>query len=511
MNEYVLSIDFGTGSGRCMLYELGRGAIASKARSWSYTRSQDSPPSAFEFDADEFWQIIATLIRETVQSCEINPSAIKAVSSTSQREGIVLLDTSGREVYAGPNLDFRQPAVAEWQSRISPQRVYQLTGHWPVPMFAPFRLLWIKENRPQTFRRLWRLLSINDWILFRLSGEIAAERTNAVETLLYDIHSRKWSIELTDAFQVPFEILPEIVDAGDVVGRVSNRAADETGLSPGTLVVAGGSDTQSALLGMNVIKVGQIGIVAGSWSPIQKIVDRPTIDDKQRLWTGCHVIKGQYVIESSAMMGGLIYRWFAEALGKVLGMGEMNDLYAFMNGLAANASAGANGVISLLGQSIMNAADWRGSGDGGFIIPLPVTNSIGLGEMARSILEGMAFAIKANLEQLEEVAGGNMEPLRVGGGNAANELWLSILAAVTEREVQVPLNIETSSVGCAICAAVGTGAYSTLSSAAQSMGGMRKSIVPDPVETQEYRLPYERWKRMYSHLTKLNSLHSLSG
>lgn len=497
-SRYLLAVDVGTGAGRCFLISLDGKYVFKSYREWSYYQPSDAGPGALEFSAEEFWAILAELIREVIAKSGIRPDRIAAVSSTSQREGFVLLDREGKEIYAGPNLDTRIPSSAKLGLiEKHKEEIYQATGHWPTPMFAPYRLLWLEEKRPNLFKAASRLLLLNDWVLYRLSGETYSEPSNAAETLLFDIKNLRWDRDLIEKLGLPPDIFPEIARSGDQIGVVTAEAAKETGLRAGTPVVIGGADTQCALLGTGAIKDGDLSIVLGTFAPQQIVLPEPVIDANYRVWSGCHVVPNKWILESSAMEAGQVFRWAREFM-----FPDSSGEYELMDKEAALAPKGAQGVRAFLGPRILK--DYRElvwDMYGGIVMPLPVfTNHITRREFFRAILESIAYAIWASIEKLVDIAGIQPAELRACGGLSNSQTLMRILADVSGMEVVVPLYEEGSSVGAAICAGVGCGAFSTYSEAVDSLVRFGREYVPDVSEQPVYRELYVEWRNMSEKL-----------
>ncbi len=508
-DEYLMALDAGSGAGRCFLVSLDGKHAVSAYREWGYSQPAGAGPLAWEFDPAAFWKTLASAAREAPERASIRPSQVVAVSSTSQREGMVLLDRAGCEVYAGPNRDFR--AIEEGQ-RIAEDHasdIYRRTGHYPNALFAPARLLWQKAHAPEVYARAACLLMINDWVLFRLSGERACEPTNASETCLYDLHTGRWALDLVGTLGLEPSLLPPILPAGSRLGAVSVEAAGETGLVAGTPVAVGGADTQCGLLGSGAIAEGDVAAVAGTTTPVQLVTAAPAIDPQERLWTGAHVVPGTFVLESNADYTGSVYQWYRDAFGaaeEASAAGGGESAYEIMNHWAEAAGPGAGGVRSFIGVSVMDAK--------GLFEPLNVVTGLAPWPgalpsrklLARAILESLAYAVRANAAQIEAVSGRAPRALGVCGGLAKSRLYLEVLANVMGVPVRAPRYKEASAVGAAICAGTGVGAYGSLAEGARALGAAEEEVAPDAALSNAYGALYEEWVRTREGLLGLSGV-----
>ncbi len=501
-DRYVLAIDAGSGGGRVLIIDLRGNLVSSASQDWSYDVSADAGPLGKEFDAERFWGIICQLIAEAIEKSAIAPIDIIAVSAASQRQGVVFLDEDGHELYAGPNTDLRGIVEGFSIDGEFGSEVYGITGHTPSLLFTPAKLRWFKTNRPNVYERIATVLSISDWIIYRLSGERVGEASCVSGVGLVDVRDMRWSSRLAEMLELPQGVCPEIAVAGTCVGTVTPAAADQTGLAPGTSVVVGGADTQCGLLAMGVKDEGQVGIVAGWSGPVQMVTAQPIIDSKGRIWTTCHVLPGKWILESNAQQSGGAYRWLKGIL-----FDESNDtgeIYALMDRLAQDVLPGAGGVLAFIGPTVMDMTCMRPS-LGGFIFPVtPSVTDVKREHLIRAALENLCFAFKANCVQLEEISRLKVKEVTIGGGLAQSQCLVQILSDVLGMPVTAFEVRHVTSWGTAMCAAVGCGAYPDPERAIAAMSPTSRVVEPNQQRVQEYTPYYERWLSTAGWLGKLS-------
>jgi sugar (pentulose or hexulose) kinase len=498
--EYVLAIDVGTGSIRCLVTDLLGRQVALASQPWSYQTPEELALMGHEFQPEELWQTLCQIIRRALAEAGINPEHIRGISATSQREGAVFLDKKGRELYAGPNIDLRALFEGIAIDDEFGDEVYSLCGHKPSFMLIPAKLRWFRINQPEVYGQISSVLSISDWIAYRLTGELACELSSACELGLVDIKRRLWCDKLVERLNLPGSIYPRLGNAGSQVGAVSVQAAAETGLVAGTVVALGAADSQSGLLGLGVSQPGQVGVVAGWSAPVQLVTERPLSDAAGRVWTSCHALERLWILESNAGEAGNAYRWLKENL---LG-DESQEGYALMEQMAQSVPLGAEGTLALLGPDVMNMGR-LGLRWGGFLFPLPLSFSqISRGHLVRAALENLCFAIKANYAQLEEISETGLGPVSLGGGLARSRVLPQMLADVLDRPVLLPKLTEVSALGAAMCAATGAGLYSSLTEAVLAMKGEQHCFEPDVGNAAEYAEYYQKWRVAARRLEELS-------
>ena len=483
--EHLLALDAGTSGARCLVLRPGAGPVAVARREWCYQTPPEIAPLGRSFDPKEFWSILCDVTHRALAESGLSGNDIGAIGVTSQRQGLVVIDDVGRPLYAGPNLDAR--ALAEGlaiDGRLA-ERVYDSTGKLPSVIMAPARLQWLRSHDEAAFERAAAVLTIADWVAYRLTGEPRAERSLAGECGLLNITTMTRDEELLAELEVPSRLLPPLVSAQDVAGEVSSVAAQEIGLMAGTPVVIAGSDTQCGLVGLGAAEPGEVGVISGWSCPVQQVTAEPRLDPARRTWSGPHVLPDRWVVESSAGDAGGMWRWWCETL-----LGEEGGALDEGAALAAEAAPGGGGAVALLGPGIMNAGA-MGLHQGGVLITTPLAMSaLGRAELLRAALENIAYALRANLEQAEEVSGLLAKRIALGGGFTRVPIFPQILADVLARPIEVARELDVSARGAALLAARATGVSK------EPLALPTERLEPEPAAVEIYRRQYERWRRL---------------
>ena len=488
MEEVVLGIDLGSTSVRCLITDLKGRPVSLCSRAWFSYTPEELAPLGREFAAEQLWQTICETIQEALQ--KIGGGKLVGVSATAQREGVVFLDRRGRELYAGPNLDLRALSEGAQLDQEFGGQIHSLTGHLPSFLFAPAKLKWFKKHRPEIYSQIATVLSLDGWIIYRLTGELVGEFCAFGELGLLDIHAHQRSPELEELLQIP-DAFPRLGRAGERAGGINRKAASETGLPEGVPVSLGSSDTQCGLLGLGLRQVGEVGIITGWSCAIQMLLDRPVFD--RRLWTGGYPLSGTWVLESNAGDLGSAWHW----LGEILGEDE-----ARMDRLAEKALR-CSGTLAWLSPQAMDMTQ-LGMRWGGFLFPLPPQLAgVDRASLIRAALEGLCFAIKANLLQLEEVSGERARRIGLGGGLAQSRTFSQILPQVLGQPVLQARLKEISALGAVICAAAGADRFPSLEEAQEAMKAELQLLEPDPRASLEYAEEFDRWTRLAHMLEAL--------
>jgi autoinducer-2 kinase len=492
--RYLLAIDAGTGSCRAVLFDETGGQAAAGQREWTH-REPPGVPGGQDFDVAGGWSAIAACVREALGQAGATGRDVAGVAATSMREGIVLYDRAGQEIWACPNVDSRSGAeAAELVRDGSADKIYAEAGDW-VSITSPARLRWLARHRPAILDATASMGMLSDWILYRLSGSHVTEPSCGSSSGLFRVAGRSWSLDITERFGLPAAALPPVVDPGTVVGQVTAAAAELTGLSEGTPVVAGGADTQLGLLGAGIGQ-GEYTAVAGTFWQNTVLLPEPLIDPEIRLRTLCHVLPGEWMLEGIGFYCGMAMRWFRDAFcdaESALAAERGVDPYLVMEEAAAKAPAG--GVVAIL-SNVMNARRWVHASPS--FLGLDLGDTGGRGACVRAIQEAAAYVTRAHRDIITGLTGLEFSEMVFTGGAAKGRLWPRIMADVLGVPVHVPAVTESSALGAAICAGVGAGTYASLLEPRDSLRAYAATY--EPGETTDYDEHYHAWREIYRRM-----------
>ena len=488
----ILVVDAGTSAIRCHIYDTEAGIVASANSPWVFAHEPDAPELARSFDAGAVWRGVSSAIARCVEGREV-----AAVSITSQRQALAFLDSEGDEIYVGPNIDLRSVFEGAALDEKSGPRIYTETGHTPTFMLAAGKLRWFQLHRPEAYAKIATVLALADWLAWKLTGELTRERTLAAESGLLNIWSRGSLADLYQHLGLRYDTV-RLVDAGEVVGVTGTSGAAQAGLDFGVPVVAAGADTQAGLVGLGVVGSSDVGLVAGWSAPVQMVTSQPMLAPDGETWTGLHPAPDRWVLESTAGDMGNSYRWLKDML-----FGAGDDGYRQLDALAESVPVGSDGARTYLGPGRMDMSK-LGMRQGGMLFPVPMTiTGFGRGHLVRSSLEGFAFAVRANMEQIERLTDERAEQLSVGGGMAQSPTFLRILTDVIGKPIRVTSDPRATARGSALAARIALGDYNNFDEAAESVQSLLDTMQPDPLDAAEYDDLYEDWMSTSENLSDL--------
>ena len=480
----VLVIDAGTSSLRAVAVTSDGDASLVDEAGWAMFTPPDAEPFGREFHAREVQAALSGIIERA------SSQRVAAIACTGQREGLVFLNERQEPVLISPNVDARASAEGIEIDARHAAEVYATTGHLPSLMQAPAKLNWLRANRPDDARRVHTVLPLADWLASALTGVAATSRSLAVENGLLDVTTKDVALSLLERLGCDASLIPQLIADGAIAGEATNGAFS------GIPVVHAGADTQCALVGMGALAPGETGVPAGWSAPLQFVTDRPVFDSAKRTWTGLHVVPDRWVIESNAGETGRAWQWICDLFGLDPESAQC---------LAGQSPPGASDVLAVLGSPVMSAAEMT-AGVGGVTFPLPlVMSSPTRADVLRSVLEATAYAIRANLEQLEEVNGTTIDTLRLGGGMSQSKLFAQIVADVLDRPVHVASTHHTTAVGAAMLSFVALGSFPSLNAAAEAMTRRSWTAEPHTRLSTQYDDSYNRWRAMSESFARMAS------
>jgi autoinducer 2 (AI-2) kinase len=494
--RYLLAIDAGTGSCRAVLFtETGAQAGAGQ-REWTH-HEPPGVPGGQDFDVDAGWQAIAACIRDALRAAHVTGADVAAVAATSMREGIVLYDAGGREIFACPNVDSRASAEAEDLIREgAAEKIYAEAGDW-VSITSPARLRWLGRHRPDVLRGAASLGMLSDWIVYRLTGQHVTEPSCGSSSGMFTLSGRSWSPTIPALCGLDPAVLPPVADPGTVVGEVSAAAAAATGLRAGTPVAAGGGDTQLGLLGAGARR-NEYTVVAGTFWQNTVLLDRPLIDPEIRLRTLCHAIPGEWMLEGIGFYCGMSMRWFRDAFCEAevaQARARGVDPYVVMEEAAAGAPPG--GVIAIM-SNLMNARRWAHASPS--FLQFDLSQGAGRGACVRALEEAAAYVARGHRDIISGLTGLEFGEAVFTGGAGRGRLWPQIMADVLGVPVHIPPVTESSALGAAICAGTGAGLYEGLHELRPALRRRAATFEPDPAAVAAYDEKYATWREVYQRM-----------
>lgn len=504
--NYLMAIDAGTGSVRAVIFDTLGNQISVAQKEWTHLE-EPNVPNSMSFDFEKNWLLVCACIRESLKAANLSGDDIAALSATSMREGIVLYDKEGRELWAVANVDARADKEVRYLKKNFKgieEEFYKESGQ-TFALGAIPRILWLKNNRPEIYERVTKISMIGDWILARLCGVVATDPSSGGTTGIFSLKNRDWVGEMAKRVGLKDDIFPKVLEVGTLVGSVTDKASKESGLSTETKVVMGGGDVQLGSAGLGVVEVGQVAILGGSfWQQVVNIDKNTPPPFDMNIRVNPHVIPNLSQAEGITFFSGLVMRWLRDAfcdMEKLQAKEQGMDVYALMEEKAAKVPAGSYGILPIFSDS-MKYSKWYHAAPS--FLNLSINPEIcNRASMFRSLQENAAIVSAINLDKIKEFTDIKIEAIVFAGGASKGKLWSQIVADVTGCRVKIPKVTEATALGAAMAAGVGVGIYRDMASVAKELVAWDKTYEPNMENKKVYDEIKIKFQRAYEAQLKL--------
>ena len=484
--ENYIGIDLGTSSVKLMLVD-GNGEIkrtVTKEYPVFYPHSGWS-----EQNASDWWDAICSALPELLG--DLDRQTVQGIGVAGQMHGLVVLDENDKVIR--PTILWNDgrtdKETAMLNEVIGREKIFEYTGNIAFAGFTAPKLLWLRNNEPECFARISKIMLPKDYINYLLTGIHCTDYSDAAGTLLLDVKNRRWSKEMLDLCGVTEEQMPKLYESFEPVGTVKSEIAERFGLKPGTVVVAGAGDNAAAAIGTATVGEGKCNISLGTSGTIFVSSDSFSADEKQAIHSFCHS-DGKYHLMACILSAASCNKWFCEQILNTTDYKAEED---------AVGELGKNEILFLpylMGErSPINDTDATGI----FIGLRPNTTRA---DMYQAVLEGVAFAIKDNLEIIKQF-GVDVRSSCLCGGGAKSKLWCKILANVLDIDLHLPMTEQGPGYGSAILAMVGAGVFSNVKTVAATFFKTSETVKPDRELVKLYADRYEKYRRIYPAVKEL--------
>ena len=432
---------------------------------------------------EDWYKVACKAIRFCVESAGIDPSAVIGIAIDGPAHNVALMDQHGDVLC--PTLhwsDLRSAPQCERLEQALGQRIFEITNCRVHPSWTLSQLLWLKENMPETWRKLRRILVTKDYVRYRFTGQYQTDIYDAIGTQLYDPHRGKWSTILCDFLGFEVDWLPPVLPSTQISGHLLPEAADDTGLKAGIPVAVGSGDSVVEALGVGAICPGQGIIKLGTAANVNLVTALPRPSPVSITYR--HVVDPFWFTITATNSGTATLRWFRDTFCRLesqQAQGTSANTYDLISQMAADAPAGSEGLMLhpyLMGE---RTPYWDANLRGNFF---GIRAGHNITHFARAVLEGVAFSIRDCMRAVEALG----EPVRqfsLIGGGAKSRLWQQILCDVVGQPLTRP-QVEDAAFGSALLGGVAVGVFADWHTAVKTCARMGQTLQPDPATHELY-------------------------
>jgi gluconokinase len=494
-NDWFLGVDLGTGSCKTVVVDaqarvLGFGASEYLGSSIQAKWQEQDPQAVFEG--------MLRAVRAALADAGELPGECAGMSIGGALHSVMALDRSDKPLTGlitwADNRAFEQ---AE-RVRNSPQafEMYQQTGCPPNGMYPVYKIAWLEQERPDIFEQARRFLSAKEYVFWRLTNQFVVDYGLAGGSGLLNVHTLDYHGPALELAGITPGQLSRLGDPRQVFHLASAETAESLGLSPQTPLVLGSSDAANSTLGVGAVHPWEATCMVGTSGAFRVISPRPVLDERIRSF--CYAVDpAHWLVGGGINNGGIVLSWFLELLNQAFPHRLPEDRLTFdrLLELAAQAAPGSGGLLCLPFLAGERSPNWNQNTRAVFF---GMTLNHTIHQVARSLLEGIAFRLRSLNDVLSEMRVDTRQ-VRASGGFTHSSLWLQIVASVLDRELVVPTHGETSSLGASFWAMLGVGALSSLEESGELVT-LARSHHPITEETRLYERLYTSYTRLYQDL-----------
>ena len=486
---YLIGIDASTTATKVLLINDRGDIVAVAATEYDF---QTPHPLWSEQDPALWWQGAVQSIRQVLAESAIDPAAVAGVGLTGQMHGLVLVDAAGQVLR--PSILWNDQRTAsqcdEIRARLGKSELVRITGNDALTGFTAPKILWVRDNEPEIYARIHKILLPKDYVRYRLTGDFATDRAGAGGTLLVELATRDWSSAVVDALGIRSEWLPPTHEGTQITGTISTAAAQATGLKAGTPVVGGGGDQAAQATGVGAVEEGIVALTLGTSGVVFASADKPFYEPQGRLHAFPHALPGKWHLMGVMLSAAGSLRWYRDTLAPGV---TYDDLLA----PAAAIPAGSDGLLFLPYLTGERTPHPDPLARGAFV---GLTVRHGQPHLTRAVLEGVAFGLRDSFELMKAAGLPAIRQVRVSGGGARSPLWRQILADVLGSELVTVNTTEGAAFGAALLAGVGGGLWPNGEIACRETVRVTGSTKPEQGAVALYEKAYGFYRGLYPAL-----------
>lgn len=484
--DLYIGIDLGTSSVKLMLVDEKGNIRNEETREYPVYY----PSSGWsEQNAEDWWNAICEGLPALLDG--FDGQDVRGIGVAGQMHGLVILDREDRVIR--PTIlwnDGRTDKETAYLNEVvGVEQLFENTGNIAFAGFTAPKILWVRENEPENFARISKIMLPKDYVNYLLTGVHCTDYSDASGMLLLDVKNKRWSREMLDICGITEAQMPGLYESFEVVGTIKAELAEAFGINKRAVVVAGAGDNAAAAIGTGTVGDGKCNISLGTSGTVFVSSDSFSGDVKQAIHSFCHS-DGGYHLMGCILSAASCNKWFCD---------EILNTKDYKSEENAITELGKNEVFFLpylMGErSPINDANATGM----FIGLRPNTSRA---DMYQAVLEGVAFAIKDNLERIKKF-GIHVKSSCLCGGGAKSKTWREILANVLDIELTIPVTEQGPGYGSAILAMVGAGQFENVNEAIDKFFEIRETVKPSRALVARYADRYEKYRRIYPAVKKL--------
>ena len=477
---YFIGVDLGTSAVKLLLMDEEGKIVNIVSREYPLYFPH---PGWSEQKPEDWWEQSKEGIRELVK--DVDKSQVAGISFGGQMHGLVILDENDNVIR--PAILWNDGRTAKQtdylNTVIGKEKLSEYTANIAFAGFTAPKILWVKENEPDNFAKICKIMLPKDYLAYRLSGAFVSDYSDASGMLLMDVKNKCWSKEMAEICGISLEMLPELHESFDAVGTLKPEAAAELGLPETCKVVAGAGDNAAAAVGTGTVGDGMCNVSLGTSGTVFISSSKFGVDSHNALHAFAHA-DGHYHLMGCMLSAASCNKWWMDEIIRT------KDYPAEQKGITKLGENHVFFLLYLMGErSPHNNPNARGTFIG---MTMDTTRE----DMTQAVLEGVAFALRDSLEVARSL-GIDIKRTKICGGGAKSPLWKKMIANIMNLKVDVIESEEGPALGGAMLAAVANGEFASVEDAAAKIVKVVDTVEPEPALVAKYEEKYQQFREIY--------------
>lgn len=483
----LLGIDIGTSGTKAMLFDTEDGIIGAEAQDYDVM----IPCRGYaEQVPDVWWNALVEILKRLQIYYPLAFQKIEAIGLSGQMHGLVTVDKAGNVIRPAIIwLDQRSgKQQKEIEESVGMKEVAKIMHNRVFAGFAFPSLLWMKENEPEKFSRIYKIFMPKDYIRYKMTGEIGTDMSDASSTAAFNVGKRDWAWNIIEKMGIPADIFPKCYESLEIAGYITKACAEKTGLKSGIPVIYGSGDQPAYVIGTGVVTPGTMVSNIGTGGQLSIYTKEDVYDPDLKIQCFCHAVNQAYSVFGAHVSSGISLKWLKNQILKIRDFDRMNTL-------AERIKAGSEGLVYLPYLSGCRSPEMDPSAKGMFFgLQLKHNDQ----HLVRAVMEGVVYDFRRSLDIFQSL-GIKSDHIIACGGGARSPVWLQMQADILNCQVQVCKVKEQACMGACIMAGAGTGILGSVDEACEQYIEMEDKVYfPIKENTSVYNEMYEIFKRLYS-------------
>lgn len=477
-------LDVGTTGCKLTAYDRDGNFVYNSYKEYEVSRKSGE----HEVDASVIFDSVCAVISDTARNCKL-----EAIGITTFGETFVALDEEDNVLL--PSMLYTDPRgsdeCTELCNALGEKTITHIAGVKPHQMYSLPKMMWIKNNRPEIYAKVKRFLLMEDYIVYKLTGNAYIDYSLAARTMAFDIRNKCWSDKILNSAGIDKALLSTPVAAFNVAGNIKADVAEKLGIDT-IKVVNGAHDQVAAAVGAGVFSVGEAVDGTGTVECVTPVFEHIPASEKlydEGYSVVPYVFDGTYVCYALSFTGGATLKWFRDNFASDKSYVELDD-----------SVTAEPGKVLILPHFAGAANPYMDNGSKAAIIGLTLEHKAS--DIYKALMEGVTYEIMTNIEHLESF-GINLSKLYATGGGASSEVWLRIKADILNRPVTSLQAKEVGACGTCMMVGVAVGLYKDLYDAKKAFVKERNTVTPNPLNAQKYSRYYKEYKNIYNSVRNI--------